>query len=273
MMLKYSGILLIVIFFISWGSLPMSADEMNFELVKENKYQADGTLLEYIVYEHNRDNNEVIRNYYDPLDILKYHEIYTYSNDRLIKTAYYQNADQCKSFQTYEYDKHGNMVKINDYEVCNHQEILLYATVYEYNNKNQTIRINTFVGGKKDAVCTKYYYDKKGNQIEKREYHGLKLMESIISVYDQNNCLVSTQQIPGKNVRDGRSDSKLLYNENLQLIEHTIYSRYSDRYRYEYDASGNKIKLSHYFLRYGMETNQAEEILDYFILFEYRASL
>ncbi len=246
----------------------VSADQNQFSLIKESKFKADGTLVEYFIIEYSKENLKTKCVFYDQNENITCYEEYAHKNRLLLKSATFNDKNEHQSGQRYEYNKNKEMVKSSHYYVRNNEEIISYTDIHVYNRQNQKIKIERYSDNKKQSV-EEFSYE-HGNQVEQRSYFGGDLMNTNRSTYDQNNCRISSEHIPSRNVLGDRSSTSFQYNNKSLLIAYTTSSRFSDRYKYEYDQHGNVKKRSHFYLTYDKKTNEKIEILDYFIIYEYK---
>lgn len=143
-------------------------------------------------------------------------KIYSYDNsNRLIKI---NNEDGDSTI--IEYDLEGKLAKVSVYE----ESQLWSYDLYEYNNLNQIIKIQTFDYEGETRNWITYNYDSDGNIKEKTEYNSYDVIDSYYTyLYDS----------------DGNIIEKKYYLANISGI---VYSTPYEEWTYTYDKKNQIFK-------------------------------
>jgi hypothetical protein len=185
-------------------------------LVREEVYDANDRLIEYIEYEYS-DDLLMDKKEYDGKGNLKLHRKFSYKDGLVIANVLYSGSGMKKNESKYEYDSQGQRVKWSFYDET---DTLLAYTSYLYDRGNN-IRVEFY---SPSGLLEKY------SEVEYLE-DSLKIKESF---YTQNNKL----------------EKYILYEykDNILVLER--YLTASDKQirsvKYENDDKGSPVKMLHY---------------------------
>lgn len=225
------------------------------------KYNSKGNVIEHLRFD-GRKNQYTLKRYieYDGYDrISKEHGI---------------NGPGQEFKNEYDYDKHGNLVKITYYsgdrlieirkiKHDNHsREILVYnpngqltkRIVKKTDNDDNVIEEIQYTSSNQIKKRFVYKYDDRGNQILAEKYYSEILTLRVSSIYDNDNNLVEViHQTPDQSTF---TNNFYKYDTGGKLLEEKWYSASKNDYsskKYTYNSSGNVVKAKCYYAQFGSE--------------------
>ncbi|GEM_PF-6282806 len=162
----------------------------NKNLISEvnNKDFINGNWETNIKYEFSYDNNDrltsIIRDDYklNKGGKMYYKEVFSYSNDHLIREETFKQNGALNSFTLYEYSNN-NISK----SIMNTAFNMKIIKTFEYNINNDVILEN--------AITTEYEYDNKNNWVKKIDFLKLNILGKIINFKNKIPISVTTRNI------------------------------------------------------------------------------
>ncbi len=146
----------------SWSTFEYDAKG---NMIKQTNYEKDGSVLDYTVYEYDDNSNKIKDVWY--LNDSSQTSIYEYDNDKLIKVSIYDANGAFARYVLYTY-KDDLVEKTCFY---NAQDTLTYEVNFEYDKKGRKIKETITIDSGNDIVITSEY-DSKGNVIKETCVNG-----------------------------------------------------------------------------------------------------
>ncbi|MBR4135180.1 MAG: hypothetical protein IKU03_02060 [Bacteroidales bacterium] len=236
-------------------------------LLREERFEPDGTLNTLTVNEYNEKHQLVVSEQFDQDNTLLQKTVNTYQDNLLLSQSFYFGEDTTEYVTKYFYDEEGHEIRRENYvdgkmdyveniKVYEGGRLVketenddygkpIYEHIYNYNDLGQTTHYVRNEVQNKDRRSYDYEYDERGNRVKELIYdYDNMLIAKKYSTYDEENRLVMVEEEDLDNYRK----VKLEY-EGKQVVKNYLYER-DDKLvgwaEYGYDDNGKEVSATEY---------------------------